>query len=99
MQIYGGVFLTSVLAGEVWSTSRPGGGWVDPRTGLDDVVRRKILPLSRLELRPLGLAARSHSLYRWQYPGSRITNQQCHLDSVADRLLGPPMLLSKGHRG
>jgi hypothetical protein len=31
--------------GALWT-----GGWVDPRTGLYDVERRKILPLSGLEL-------------------------------------------------
>jgi hypothetical protein len=30
------------------------GGWVLPRTGLDDMENRKILPLPGLELRPLG---------------------------------------------
>jgi hypothetical protein len=34
---------------------------VGPRTGLDDVERKKILPLPRLELRPLGRPARSYS--------------------------------------
>jgi hypothetical protein len=43
---------------------------VDPRTGLDDVEKRKFLTLSRLELRPLGHPARSQSLYRLRYPGS-----------------------------
>jgi hypothetical protein len=41
---------------------------VDPRAGLDDVVRRKFLPLPVLELRPLGRSARSQSLYRLRYP-------------------------------
>jgi hypothetical protein len=50
-----------------WSVSRPGlftpgeiapgthwkGGWMGPRTGLDDVERRKFLTLPELELRPL----------------------------------------------
>jgi hypothetical protein len=31
---------------------------VDPRTGLDDMERRKLLPLSGLEFRPLGRPAR-----------------------------------------
>jgi hypothetical protein len=44
-------------------------GWVDPRTGLDDVEKRKFLTLPRLELRPLGRRARSQSLYRLSYPG------------------------------
>jgi hypothetical protein len=55
MKAYGGVdvFLTSVLVGDEWSTSRPGrfipeekapgthwiGDWVDPRAGLDDMER------------------------------------------------------------
>jgi hypothetical protein len=36
---------------------------VDPRAGLDDVEKRKFLHLPGLELRPLGRAARSQSLY------------------------------------
>jgi hypothetical protein len=70
--------LTSALVGGEWSASRPGrftpgerapgthwiGGWVGPRTGLDDVERRKFLTLPGLELRPLGRPARSQSLYR-----------------------------------
>jgi hypothetical protein len=40
-------------------------------TGLKDVEIRKILPLSGLKLRPLGRPARSQSLYRLRYPGSR----------------------------
>jgi hypothetical protein len=90
MKAYGGVgvyihiFLTSTLAGDEWSASRPGrftpgerahgthwiGGWVDPRTGLDDVEKRKFLTLLGLELRPLGRPARSWSLYRLRHPGS-----------------------------
>jgi hypothetical protein len=45
------------------------GGWVDPRAGLDDVEKRKLLTLPGLELRPLGRPARSQSLYRLRYPG------------------------------
>jgi hypothetical protein len=46
-----------------------------PRAGLDDVEKRKFLPLPGLELRHLGRPARSQSLYRPQryrlrYPGS-----------------------------
>jgi hypothetical protein len=61
--------LTSVLVGGEWSALRPGrfnpgegapgthwtGGWVGPRTGLDNVEKRKFLTLPGLELRPLGL--------------------------------------------
>jgi hypothetical protein len=40
-------------------------GWVDPRIGLDDVERRKILLLPGLELRPV----RIQSLLRLRCPG------------------------------
>jgi hypothetical protein len=40
------------------------GGWVNLRTGLDDLEGRKILPLPERELRHLGRPARSQSLYR-----------------------------------
>jgi hypothetical protein len=79
------IFLTSALAGGEWSASRlyrftlgeraPGthwiGGWVDPRAGLDDMEKRKILPLPGLELRPLGRPARRQSLYRLRYQRNR----------------------------
>jgi hypothetical protein len=72
------VCLTSAQIWDEWSVSRPDrfnpeerapcthwtGDWVGPRTGLDDVERRKILPLPGRELRPLGCPARSQSLYR-----------------------------------
>jgi hypothetical protein len=74
-------FSTSALDRGELSASRPGrfipeerapgsrwiGGWVDPRASLDDVERRKILPLPRLELRPLCRPSRSQSLYRLSY--------------------------------
>jgi hypothetical protein len=41
-----------------------------PRIGLDDVERRKVLPLPGLEPRPFGRPARSQSLYRLRSPGS-----------------------------
>jgi hypothetical protein len=73
------VLLSSALVGGEWSASRHGritpgegapsphyiGGWVGLRIGLDDVERRKILPLPGLELRPLGCPARSQSLYHY----------------------------------
>jgi hypothetical protein len=57
--VYIHIFLTSALAGGEWSASRPGrftpgetapgthwiGGWVGPRTSLDDVKKRKFLSL------------------------------------------------------
>jgi hypothetical protein len=76
MKVYGGVdiyihiFLTSALVGGEWSASRPShftpsthwiGGWVCPRTGLDD-VKRKILPLLRLEICPLSRPADSFAI-------------------------------------
>jgi hypothetical protein len=46
------------------------GGWLDPRAGLNDVEKIKFLILPVLELRLLGLSARSQSLYRLHYLGS-----------------------------
>jgi hypothetical protein len=48
------------------------GGWVGPKTGLDDVERRKILPLPGLELLTLGCPGRSQWLYQLCYPDSRL---------------------------
>jgi hypothetical protein len=78
------VFLTSVLVGGEWSASHPSrvtsgertistawtGGWVCPRTGLDNVEERKIFPLLGIELWPLDHASRNQSLYRLRCPGS-----------------------------
>jgi hypothetical protein len=69
------VFLISAIVGGKWLASRLGrftlgkrapgtnwiGDWMGPRTGLDDVERRKILPLLGLEIRPLGRLACSPS--------------------------------------
>jgi hypothetical protein len=46
------------------------GGWMGPRTGLDDVRRRKFLILPGLELRTLRRPASNQLLYRLGYPGS-----------------------------
>jgi hypothetical protein len=46
------------------------GGWVGPRTGMDYVERREILPLTGLELRAFSSPVRSQSLYRLSYSGS-----------------------------
>jgi hypothetical protein len=46
------------------------GVWVGPRTGLDDLEKRKFLTLPGLELRPLDRPAGSQSLYRLRYTGS-----------------------------
>jgi hypothetical protein len=75
------ILLTSALVGGEWSASRPGrfspgegapgthcvGGWVDPRSGLDDVEKRKFLTLPGLGLQTLGPSACSQSLYRLCY--------------------------------
>jgi hypothetical protein len=82
--------LTSILVGREWSASRaasltpaegaPGthwlGGWVGPRTGLDDLERRKILILRGLEPRPLVRPLHSQLLYQLHYPSSS-RNIQC----------------------
>jgi hypothetical protein len=78
------IFLTLALVGGEWSASLPGrstsgekapgthliGGWVGPRTGLDEMEKRKFLALPGLEIRPLSRQARSQLLYRLRYPGS-----------------------------
>jgi hypothetical protein len=75
------ITLTSTVVWGEWSVSRPGrstfrerapctywmGGWVGPRTSLDDVERRKILPLPVLKLRSHGRPTRNQSLYRLLY--------------------------------
>jgi hypothetical protein len=82
------MFMISVLDGGEWTALRPGHvtpgervpsahwiiGWVGPRTSLDDVERRKILPLPGLELQPLGRPACSQSLCRLRYPVLNINN-------------------------
>jgi hypothetical protein len=81
VDVYIHIFLTSALDGDEWSASHPGrftpkeivpgshwiGGWVGPRSGLEN-VERKFLTLSGLELRPLDRPARSQSLYRLRNP-------------------------------
>jgi hypothetical protein len=77
MKAYGGVdvqihaFLTLALVGGEWSASRPcthfTAGWVGPTTFLDDVKKRKFLPLTRLELRPLDRPTRSQSPHQLRY--------------------------------
>jgi hypothetical protein len=78
--------MISALDGGEWLASLPGrfipgerapgthwiGGWVGPRPDLDDVEKRKTLSLEELEFQPLGRLARSQSLYRLRYRGSRV---------------------------
>jgi hypothetical protein len=84
------IFLNSALAGGVCSASCLGyftprekmpdthrtGGLLGPRTGVDDRVKRKILPLLRLELWSLSRPALSQSLYRLSYPSSAESGRQ-----------------------
>jgi hypothetical protein len=79
------IFLNSALVGGEWSASTPIHlilgekaphthwieGWVHPPADVDN-VKIKFLTLVGLELRVLGRPARSLSLYRLRYPGSRI---------------------------
>jgi hypothetical protein len=46
------------------------GGWVGPRTRLDDVETRKFLTIPGLEFQPIGRPALSQLLYRLSYRGS-----------------------------
>jgi hypothetical protein len=54
---------------------------VDPRAGLDDLEKSKFLTPPGLELRSLSRPARSQSLYRLRYPGSK-----CKKRNAADVL-------------
>jgi hypothetical protein len=79
-------FFTSALVGGEWAASRLGrftleerapgthwiGRWVGPRTSLDDVEKRKMLPLPGLELQPLSRPAHGQGLYRLRHAGSYI---------------------------
>jgi hypothetical protein len=47
------------------------GGWVYTRARVDHVEKRKFLTLRGLELGPFSRPARSQSLYRLRYRGSR----------------------------
>jgi hypothetical protein len=85
------IFLTSALVVGEWSASRPCrftpgeiasgthwiGGWVDPRTGLDDVEKRKFLTVPGLELRLLCHPARTQSLYWLRYPDTFGMEYRC----------------------
>jgi hypothetical protein len=88
--------MTSALVGGKWSASRPcrftpgerapryplNKRLVDPRAGLDNVEKRKLLTLPGLELRPLGRPARSQSLYRLSYRGQLVKIQPVVLWTV-----------------
>jgi hypothetical protein len=55
---------------------------VEPRAGLDDVEKRKLLNLLGLKLRPLCRPARSQSLYRLRYPSSPYFSRASKIYSV-----------------
>jgi hypothetical protein len=63
-------------AGERASGTHWIGGWVDPRAGLGDVEKGKLLILPGLKLRPLACPAGSQSLYWLRYG---IKSLQFHL--------------------
>jgi hypothetical protein len=72
VHVYIHISLTTALVGCEWSTSRSGrfthgtlcvGSWVNPSTTLNDVKRRKILPLPQIGFWPLGHPASRQSLY------------------------------------
>jgi hypothetical protein len=96
VDVYIHIFSTSALVRGERSVSRPGrftprerapgtrwiGGWVDPRVGVDDVVKRKFLTLPGLELQLLGRPACSQSLYRLSYPHSCLHLVECLIKTV-----------------
>jgi hypothetical protein len=46
------------------------GGWMGPRTGLDDMEKGEFLEPTGTQTRPLGCSAHGQSLYRLRYPDS-----------------------------
>jgi hypothetical protein len=62
--------LAALLPGKEPKGTHCIGGWVGLGAALDYMEKRKFLTLLGLELRPLGLPARSQSLYLLRYPGS-----------------------------
>jgi hypothetical protein len=76
------IFLTAALDGGERSASCPGrftqgnhwiGGWVGPRTGLDDVEYWKFFNLPGLELRPLDLQPAASRYTDWAIPATHTT--------------------------
>jgi hypothetical protein len=92
------IFLTSALVRGGWSVSHPccftpklpgtqsTGGWVGHRAGLDDLEKRKFLPLQRLELQTLGRPAYSQSLDWLWYPSSLFTQMVNKMQRVINKV-------------
>jgi hypothetical protein len=59
---------------------------VDPRSGLDDVKKRKLLILSGFELRILGRPSHSQPLYGLLYPASSLRGVD-HITSSICRIV------------
>jgi hypothetical protein len=80
VDVYIHIFLTSALVGGERLVSRPcrftpgerapGTHWVAPRSGLDNMEKRKFFTVPRLELWPLSCQAWTQSLYCLRYPDS-----------------------------
>jgi hypothetical protein len=68
-----------------------------PRTGLQDVEKRKTSPPPGLELRPLGRPARNQSPYQLCYPGSRILNSDKYLFFTVMKYFIPGMGMVSTH--
>jgi hypothetical protein len=66
------MFFTFVVAGSEWSTSHPDsfipGGWMGPRTCLEDTCRRKSLCPRGLDFQSLSRPTLSHLLHQLRYP-------------------------------
>jgi hypothetical protein len=88
---HGGVDRRSALLRGEWAASRPCcvipdthwiRGWVGPGAGLNDVEKKKLSTLPGIELQTLCRPARSQSLHRLLYSGSRLIN-------CKNKLFGP----------
>jgi hypothetical protein len=100
MDVYIHIFLTLAIVGGEWSASggrAPGthwiGGWMVPRTGLDNKGKRKFLTLPGLELRIFSHPTRTQSLYQLRYPSSLMYTRSVKVqqlvgdDEVAGRVV------------
>jgi hypothetical protein len=107
MKAYGGVdvyihiFLTSALVGGEWSASRPCrftpgkenfiGGWVDPRTGLDDMEKWKFFTIPGLELSlPLVVQSVASRYTDWAIPAPKEGLLICENKALKKNLCSAP---------